>query len=159
MHRHPTAVAVPILIAAFALAACGQGAAPSTVAPTARATPSAPAGSSPSSPSSEASAPAEPSTSAVPSGDSTEVRVRLDGFAFDPGELTIAAGTKVTFLNTDPATHTVTEGTDGVAADGAFINDELAANQATSHTFDEPGTYHITCLRHPTMNMTITVTG
>ncbi|HEU5324659.1 MAG TPA: plastocyanin/azurin family copper-binding protein [Candidatus Limnocylindria bacterium] len=150
MHRHPTAAAVPVLILAFVLAACGQGTAPSSAAATVRATPSA---------SADASASIEPSASADASGDAAEVRVRLDGFAFDPEELTVAAGTKVTFLNTDPATHTVTEGTDGVAADGAFINDELAANQATSHTFDEPGTYHITCLKHPTMNMTITVTG
>jgi plastocyanin len=155
MHRHATAFAVlPIL--ALVLAACGQGAAPSSAAATARATPSASSGASASD---EPSATDAPSASAQPSDDTAEVRVRLDGFAFDPEELTIAAGTKVTFLNADSATHTVTEGTDGVAADGAFMNDELAANQATSQTFDEPGTYRITCLLHPSMNLTIVVTG
>ena len=83
----------------------------------------------------------------------------LEDFNFDTEELTITAGTEVTFLNADPAPHTVTEGVDGEAADGAMIDDELAANQSTSFTFDEPGTYELTCRFHPNMNMTVTVEG
>ena len=88
-----------------------------------------------------------------------EVRVQLDGFAFDTEELTIAAGTEVSFLNADSAPHTVTEGTDGQAADSPIINEDLAPNQGASFTFDEPGTYQITCLLHPSMNMTVIVEG
>ena len=53
----------------------------------------------------------------------------------------------------------MTEGTDGVAVDDPIIDVELAANQAESFTFDEPGTYQITCLFHPSMNMTVIVEG
>lgn len=147
------AVAAPLMLA---LAACGA----------ADASPSADAGA----PSAAASVTAEPTDPAAPSvaasataeataEDVEEVRVRLDGFAFDTEELTIAAGTEVTFLNTDAAAHTVTEGVDGVAAEGARFDMELAANQADSVTFDEPGTYQVTCLFHPSMNMTVIVEG
>jgi len=128
------------------------------------------AASSPSSAASEASASVAASepASAAPSAEASateseaaaeETRVRLDGFAFDTEELTITAGTEVTFLNADGAAHTVTEGTDGVAVDDPIIDVELAANQAESFTFDEPGTYQITCLFHPSMNMTVIVEG
>jgi plastocyanin len=83
--------------------------------------------------------------------------VDLTGFAFDPTELTIAAGTEVTFVNADSAAHTVTEGTNGSAADDPIIDEEVAGGAETSFTFDEPGTYDITCLFHPDMNMTINV--
>lgn len=88
-----------------------------------------------------------------------EMRVQLDGFAFDTEELTIAAGTEVSFLNADSAPHTVTEGTDGQAAASPIIDEELAPSQGASFTFDEPGTYQITCLLHPSMNMTVIVEG
>ncbi len=103
---------------------------------------------------------AEPSEAAEASEAAAEdVRVQLDGFAFDTDELTIDAGAEVSFLNADSAPHTVTEGTDGQAADSPIINEDLAPNQGTSFTFDEPGTYQITCLLHPSMNMTVTVEG
>ncbi|MGH2383740.1 MAG: cupredoxin domain-containing protein [Candidatus Limnocylindria bacterium] len=86
-----------------------------------------------------------------------EATVRLSQFAFDTEELTIAAGTEVSFLNADPAAHTVTEGTDGQAADDPIIDEELQGSGSASFTFDEPGTYEITCLFHAQMNMTIVV--
>lgn len=88
-----------------------------------------------------------------------EETVRLSDFAFDPGELTIAAGTEVSFVNADSAPHTVTEGTDGAAVDDPIIDEELEQDGSTSFTFDEPGTYDITCRFHPSMQMTITVEG
>ena len=141
---------LPVLMAGLALtlAACG-GTAPSSTA-------SEPADSPSSEPSVAesvaASEAAEPSEAA-----GEEATVRLSQFAFDTEELTIAAGTEVSFVNADSAAHTVTEGTDGVAADDPIIDEELGQNAATSFTFDEPGTYEITCLFHPSMNMTIVV--
>ena len=85
--------------------------------------------------------------------------VRLSQFAFDITELTISAGTEVRFVNADSATHTVTEGSDGTAVENPIIDEELEQNGSTSFTFDEPGTYQITCLFHPSMNLTITVEG
>jgi plastocyanin len=81
--------------------------------------------------------------------------VSMSGQAFSPASLTIAAGTTVTF--TDTATHTVTEGTDGTPVDDPIVDESGGADIEV--TFDEPGTYTITCKVHPQMNMTITVEG
>ena len=81
--------------------------------------------------------------------------VSLANFAFTPSELTIQAGTTVTF--TDTANHTVTEGTDGEAVDDPIVDEDGPSDIEV--TFDEPGTYNITCKIHPDMNMTITVEG
>jgi plastocyanin len=152
MHRS----AALIGILALALAACASPAAsPSateatTPSPTEVATPSA-------SPSAEASE----SESAEPSEDATaeEVRVRLESSVFDPSELTIPAGTTVLFLNADSYAHTVTEGTGGQAVDDPIVDREIAQNRSVRVTFDEPGTYDITCEFHPSMQVTITVEG
>ncbi|HEX7196657.1 MAG TPA: plastocyanin/azurin family copper-binding protein, partial [Candidatus Limnocylindria bacterium] len=100
---------LPVLIAGLALvlAACG-GDAPSPAASEPAEAPSEPAQTQ----SAEPSEAAEPSETA-----GEEATVRLSQFAFDPEELTIAVGTEVSFVNADSAPHTVTEGTDGVAAD------------------------------------------
>ena len=60
-------------------------------------------------------------------------------------------------VNADAAAHTVTEGVDGVAAEDPIIDEELSQSGSTSFTFDELGTYDITCLFHPSMNMSIVV--
>jgi plastocyanin len=86
-------------------------------------------------------------------------RVRLESSNFDPEELTIAAGTTVRFLNADSFAHTVTEGTGGQAVDDPIVDEDLEPNKSVGVTFDEPGTYEITCELHPTMQMTITVEG
>lgn len=87
-------------------------------------------------------------------GDGGET-VSLSGSVFSPSTLTIAVGTTVTF--TDTASHTVTEGTDGVAVDDPIVDETGGADIEV--IFDEPGTYNITCKVHPAMNMTITVEG
>lgn len=88
-------------------------------------------------------------------GGATPETVSLSGAAFSPSTLTITAGTTVTF--TDTANHTVTEGSDGVAVDDPIV--DQAGGADIDVTFDEPGTYQITCKVHPAMNMTITVEG
>jgi plastocyanin len=88
-------------------------------------------------------------------GASAGETVSLAGNQFSPSTLTVAAGTTVTF--TDTATHTVTEGTDGVAVDDPIVDEQGGADIEV--TFDEPGTYNITCTIHPEMNMTVTVEG
>ncbi|MEO7295675.1 MAG: plastocyanin/azurin family copper-binding protein [Candidatus Limnocylindria bacterium] len=103
----------------------------------------------------ESAAPSESAEASEDAGE--EATVRLSQFAFDTEELTIAAGTEVSFVNADAAAHTVTEGTDGEAADDPIIDEELQQNGTASFTFDEPGTYQITCLFHAQMNMTVVV--
>lgn len=144
--NRPTRATASIAGLALLLVACGTGDASPTdgagVDPTTAA----------SQPASEA-----PGASAAPGGE--EATVTLEAFAFDTDALTIAAGTTVSFVNSDTAEHTVTEGTGGVATDDPIIDDGLAPNATTSFTFDEPSTYEITCLLHPDMNVTITVEG
>ena len=88
-----------------------------------------------------------------------EERVRIDGSMFDPEELTVAAGTEVLFENADGFAHTVTEGTGGQSVENAIVDEEIAQNGTVSVTFDEPGTYDITCRIHPSMQMTVIVEG
>jgi plastocyanin len=81
--------------------------------------------------------------------------VSLAGGQFSPSELTIPAGTTVTF--TDTTGHTVTEGSDGTAVEDPIIDEQ--GGEDIEFTFDEPGTVQITCTIHPVMNLTITVEG
>jgi plastocyanin len=150
MHRSAALIGILALV----LAACASpAAAPSATEPP---TPSATEAATPSaSPSAEESESAEPSEEAT----AEEVRVRLESSNFDPSELTITAGTTVLFLNADSYTHTVTEGTGGQAVDDPIVDREIAENRSVRVTFDEPGTYDITCKIHPSMQLTITVEG
>ena len=102
-----------------------------------------------------ATATATPGESQAASGG--EATVNMVGFKFDPTALTVKVGTKVTFKNSDGATHDVAEGQDGKKADGAKFDEEVKAGSSTTITFDTAGTVHVTCLIHPTMNMTVTV--
>ena len=76
---------------------------------------------------------------------------------FEPALLTIAAGSEVVFDNAAPFDHTVTEGTGGQAVDDPIVDAQVAAGDEVRVSFDEPGTYDITCTIHPSMQMTITV--
>jgi plastocyanin len=102
--------------------------------------------------STESSAPSDDGGDGGATGGET---VSLANTTFTPATLTIPAGTTVTF--TDTSGHTVTEGTDGVAVDDPIVDEDGGADVPV--TFDEPGTYNITCKIHPEMNMTITVEG
>lgn len=100
-----------------------------------------------------ASAPS-PSEAGAVFGDTTVI---ISGRSFSD-DITIIAGSSVTFLNDDEFGHTVTNGVDGVAAVDALFDVSLSAG-ATSEpiVFDTPGVYDVTCKVHPTMHMTITV--
>ena len=150
MHRsRPILPTLAALV--FLLAACGGGTPSEAASQAASEEPPA---------SVAASEPAEPSVAAEPSEEAEEeFTVTLVGFAFSTGQLTVPAGTEVTFENADAAAHTVTEGTDGRATADPLINAQLGPGATTSFTFDEPGEYAITCLFHPSMNMTVVVEG
>ncbi len=81
--------------------------------------------------------------------------VSLAGGQFSPSTLNIAAGDTVTF--TDTGGHTVTEGENGTAVEDPIVDEQGGSDIEV--TFDEPGTYNITCTIHPAMNMTVTVEG
>ena len=142
----------PVLLAilALTLAACsGGGESPTATEAEAEAPPAT------------ASEPAPTESEAAESEEATaeDERVSLESSNFDPAELTIAAGTTVRFLNSDSFAHTVTQGTGGQAVDDPIVDEDLEPNKSVGVTFDEPGTYEITCELHPSMQMTITVEG
>ena len=83
--------------------------------------------------------------------------VNLTGFAFEPTEITVSVGDTVTFVNEDSAPHTVTEGTDGNAADDASFDEQVSAGDSVEITFDEAGDIDVTCLFHSQMNMVVHV--
>jgi plastocyanin len=82
--------------------------------------------------------------------------VVISGFDFGD-DITVPAGTTVTFQNDDDAAHTVTEGTDGSPAEGAAFDEEVEGGASVEITFDEAGTFDVTCRFHPDMQMTVTV--
>jgi plastocyanin len=106
-----------------------------------------------------ATATASPTASATESegAEADEERVSIGIADFEPATLSISAGTGVVFENQAPFDHTVTEGTAGQAVDDPIVDTQVAAGGEVRVTFDEPGTYDITCTIHPSMQMTITV--
>jgi plastocyanin len=79
--------------------------------------------------------------------------VTIKDFAFDPGDLTVAKGTSVTWKNDDSATHRIKSG------DGSFDSKDLKNGDSFDHTFDTAGTFDYICGIHPSMKGKITVTG
>ena len=88
-----------------------------------------------------------PSTAETPDSN----RIVVKNFMFTPNELTIKAGSTVTWANMDEEPHTVVSGT------GLFRSAALDTNDKFSFKFDKPGTYHFACSIHPRMVGTIVV--
>jgi plastocyanin len=113
----------------------------------------------------QSEAAADESTAAVePDAPSEEAaadgaEVRIVNAVFEPTELTVSVGTEVVFTNEDSYAHTVSEGTVGTVVDDPIVDEEIAAGGEVRVTFDEAGTFDITCVIHPDMQMTITVEG
>jgi plastocyanin len=80
-------------------------------------------------------------------------QVTIDNFAFTPTELTVPAGTTVTWLNRDDIPHTVTD----AAEEREFKSAPLDTGDSYSHLFAKPGTYHYFCSLHAHMQGTIVV--
>jgi plastocyanin len=76
-----------------------------------------------------------------------EQQIVIDNFCFQPAEVTVAAGTKVTWLNRDDVPHTATS----TARPKAFDSGTLDTDQKFSRVFAEPGTYEYFCAVHPKM--------
>ncbi len=79
------------------------------------------------------------------------VEVKIDNFNFMPGDLTVAAGTTVTWVNHDDVPHTVR------TMDGAIKSKALDTDDKFSMTFDKPGTYEYFCSIHPKMTAKVVV--
>jgi plastocyanin len=71
--------------------------------------------------------------------------IKIDNFAFGPSDVTITAGTTVTWKNEDGEVHRVQDDHNG------FSSAALDTDDSFSHTFATPGVYHYFCSIHPYM--------
>lgn len=81
--------------------------------------------------------------------------VTIQNYAFSPADITVKAGTTVTWTNKDSVAHTVTE-TDGQTGPNSG---DVNPNGSYTFTFAKAGTYHYHCSIHPEMVGTVTVTS
>jgi len=77
--------------------------------------------------------------------------VVMKNFDFAPMNLTVPAGTTVTWKNLDGEPHTVT------SIDGLFRSGALDQNDTYSFTFKTPGIYKYLCSIHPRMMAAVIV--
>ncbi|MBV9122278.1 MAG: cupredoxin family copper-binding protein [Planctomycetes bacterium] len=80
-------------------------------------------------------------------------QVIIDNFTFKPPRLTVASGTKVTWVNRDDVPHTVTSS----VQPRVFHSGTLDTDQQFSHVFTTPGTYDYFCAVHPHMTAQVIV--
>jgi plastocyanin len=79
--------------------------------------------------------------------------VRITNFAFAPADITVVAGTTVTWMNEDTTQHDV------FAPPVGLQSPVLNQNDSYAHTFSSPGTYRYICSIHPFMHGTVVVTS
>lgn len=89
---------------------------------------------------------ADPEAAAAVAGDAT---VELRDTQFQPGDVTVEAGSTVAWVWDDGSTpHDVV---------GDDFRSEVRTDGTFTHTFAEPGTYPYVCTLHPGMEGTVTV--
>jgi len=88
---------------------------------------------------------------AARSGQAAEMEVGIDNFVYNPQQLTVKAGTTVTWVNRDDIPHTVTSKT------GVFRSKALDTDDKFSFTFATAGAFPYFCALHPHMTGTIVV--
>jgi|SRR5579864_3272344 len=77
--------------------------------------------------------------------------VEIHNMHFIPAEITVTAGSKVTWVNDDQSPHTVTE------QSRAFHSAALDTKDSFSYTFATPGDFAYFCTLHPIMRGKVTV--
>lgn len=86
-------------------------------------------------------------TGLVPEG---APQVGQSGLKFSPNQVTVNAGDRVYFTNSETALHKV-------AVDGEAVTDDMHRGDVATFTFTTPGEYELTCPYHPQMKATVTV--
>jgi plastocyanin len=81
------------------------------------------------------------------------VQIVIDNFTYNPAEITITAGTKVTWVNHDDVPHTATSN----VKPRKFDSGTLDTDDKFSYVFTAPGTYDYFCAVHKHMTARITV--
>lgn len=75
--------------------------------------------------------------------------VFIQGFAYNPSSITVAANTTVTWTNKDAVSHTVTSN------NGTFDSGLIGPNGTFSFKFTAAGSYQYHCTPHPSMTATV----
>lgn len=81
----------------------------------------------------------------------TAASVRIEDFAFEPGNLEVPVGATVTWTNHDSAPH------DAKARNGDWRTDQLSDAESDTLTFTSPGTFEYYCSIHPGMKARLVV--
>lgn len=89
-------------------------------------------------------------TSQIHAARCEEISIMIDNFTFEPAQLTVKAGTTVTWKNRDDIPHTV------VSA-GKFRSKTLDTDDSFTFTFVATGDYTYFCSLHPHMKGTIKI--
>lgn len=79
------------------------------------------------------------------------IAVEIRDFKFQPASITVARGTRVTWLNDDEESHAV------ASMEGVFRSPALNKGERFSYAFTTPGTYHYFCAIHPYMRADVVV--
>ena len=108
-----------------------------------------------SSTSSGSSTPAASSSTAAASSSSSGggVAIKMQNIAFDPKDVTVKVGQKVTWTNDDSVDHNVTS-----QSGESIKSDNLGKGATFSFTPTKAGTIKYVCTIHPGMTATLTVT-
>ncbi|HEY0224233.1 MAG TPA: cupredoxin family copper-binding protein [Pseudolabrys sp.] len=80
-----------------------------------------------------------------------DMEVKIDNFTFSPPQITVKAGTTITWVNHDDIPHTV------VSKTLAFKSKAMDTDDKFSFTFATPGTFPYFCSLHPHMTGSIVV--
>ncbi|MGH9746294.1 MAG: cupredoxin domain-containing protein [Candidatus Acidiferrales bacterium] len=83
--------------------------------------------------------------------DPNAIEVNIDNYSFTPHDITVAAGTTVSWVNHDDVPHTVR------STDDAFKSKALDTDDKYSFKFDKPGVYEYFCSVHPRMTAKVIV--
>lgn len=86
-----------------------------------------------------------------------EQMVVMQALTFSPKNITIAAGTRVTWVNMDTVEHDVTEG-DPPASAPAWSSGAMFPGASWSFDFCDPGMWKYHCSVHPTTMRDATIT-
>lgn len=88
----------------------------------------------------------------APKAVSSAVTIDIKNFSFNPSQITLKVGTKVTWVNNDSVPHTITSDS-GNLLDSAI----LSPGQSFSFVFSDVGTINYHCNIHKSMKGTIVV--
>jgi plastocyanin len=93
-------------------------------------------------------------TTPGPKGGPGTNEVWIQGMAFTPSTITVAAGTTIKWTNKDGVAHTVTNDSGSTEI---FDSGSMADGAAFSHTFNTSGSFSYHCAFHMAMKATVVV--